>query len=59
MTGAGSIVEFFFTSNTVSSYRDTLKTNLNLKSLLSNQLPKNFIVGGGGRYTSSIFHEEK
>ena len=59
MTGAGSIVEFFFTSNTVSNYRDTLKTNLKLKSLLSNQLPKNFIVGGGGRYTSSIFHEEK
>ena len=59
ITGSGSIVEFFFTSNPISNYRDTLKTNLNLKSLLSIQLPKNFIVGGGGRYTSSIFHKEK
>ena len=59
MTGTGSIVEFFFTSNSVSNYRDTLKTNLNLKSLLSTELPKNFVVGGGGRYTSSIFHEKK
>ena len=59
MTGTGSIVEFFFTSKSVLNYRDTLHTNLKLKSLLSIQLPKNFIVGGGGRFTSSIFHEKK
>lgn len=59
MTGLGSIVEFFFTDEAVTDYKTSVKSNLALKELLGSKMSKFKVVGGGGRYTSSIIHEEK
>ena len=56
MTGAGSIVEFFFTTEPITDYRSTRRSNLRLKDLLGEQLPRHGVFGGGGRFTSSTCH---
>jgi glutamate-1-semialdehyde 2,1-aminomutase len=56
MTGAGSTVEFFFMSEPITDYRSTLRSNLRLKGLLGQELPRRQINGGGGRYGASTAH---
>jgi len=56
MTGAGSIVEFFFMDEPISDYRSTRRSNLGLKDLLGQALPGRGVFGGGGRFTSSTCH---
>ena len=59
MTGAGSVVEWFFTSEPVSDYRSTQRTDLKLKARLGATLRNHGLFGGGGRFSSSIQHREK
>lgn len=56
MTGAGSIVEFFFTPEPITDYRSTLRSNLDLKRLLGQTMPQQGVFGGGGRYNASTCH---
>jgi glutamate-1-semialdehyde 2,1-aminomutase len=56
MTGAGSIVEFFFTEDPITDYRSTRRSNLRLKDLIGKYLPAQGVHGGGGRFTSSTCH---
>ena len=59
MSGAGSIVEFFFTGTPVSDYRSTLKTNMALKTELGTALRRHGLFAGGGRFGSSTAHGDK
>jgi glutamate-1-semialdehyde 2,1-aminomutase len=59
MTGAGSIVEFFFTSEPITDYLSAMRSNLRIKSLLGRELPRHGVFGGGGRYTASTCHGDK
>jgi glutamate-1-semialdehyde 2,1-aminomutase len=56
MTGAGSIVEFFFTSEPITDYRSAMRSNLRMKGLLGRQMPRHGVNGGGGRYNASTCH---
>lgn len=56
MTGAGSVVEWFFTSEPLSDYRSTLSTNLKLKTQLGATMRNHGLFGGGGRFSSSTRH---
>ena len=59
MTGAGPIVEFFFTGEPITDYRSTLRSNLRLKDLLGQALPRHGVLGGGGRYGLSTCHRDE
>ena len=59
MTGLGSIVEFFFMTEQVTDYKSSIRSNFRLKDLIGSNMLKRKVVGGGGRYTSSIMHEKK
>jgi len=59
MTGAGSLVEFFFIEEPVTDYRSARRSNQRIKDLLGGQLPRHGVYGGGGRFTSSIYHGEE
>ena len=59
MTGVGPIVEFFFTGEPITDYRSTLKSNLRLKDLLGQALPRHGVRGGGGRYGLSTCHRDE
>ena len=56
MTGAGSVVEWFFTSEPVSDYRSTLGTGLKVKKQLGATMRNHGLFGGGGRFSSSTRH---
>ena len=56
MTGAGSLVEFFFMSEPITDYRSTRRSNLRLKDLIGRQLPRHGVFGGGGRFSASTCH---
>ena len=56
MTGAGSIVEWYFTSEPITDYRSTLRTNLRLKAELGAVIRKHGMFAGGGRFSSSTCH---
>ena len=59
MTGLGSIIEFFFTSEPVTDYKSSIRSNLGLKDLIGSKMSGFKVVGGGGRYTSSTMHGKK
>ena len=59
MTGLGSIVEFFFTSEPVIDYKSSINSNLALKDLIGSKMAEFKVVGGGGRYTSSTMHGKR
>ena len=59
MTGLGSIVEFFFTSEPVIDYKSSINSNLALKDLMGSKMAEFKVVGGGGRYTSSTMHGKR
>ena len=59
MTGAGPIVEFFFTEEPITDYRSTLRSNLHLKDLLGQVLPRHGVFGGNGRYGLSTCHRDE
>jgi glutamate-1-semialdehyde 2,1-aminomutase len=56
MTGVGSIVEFFFTPDAVIDYPSARRSDLRLKQLLGQYLPRHGVVGSGGMYVSSTCH---
>ena len=59
MTGVGSIVEFFFTSEPITDYRSAMRSNLQLKNLLGREMRRHGVFGGGGRYISSTCHGDE
>ena len=56
MVGEGSIIDFYFTQHKVKNYRDTLKSNLELKAAFGKKMNSNGIYCGPGRYVSSTCH---
>jgi glutamate-1-semialdehyde 2,1-aminomutase len=58
MTGAGPIVEFFFTSEAITDYRSTWRSNMALKRALGQGMPGHGVFGGGGRFDASTCHGE-
>ena len=58
MTGAGSIVDWYFTSGPITDYRSTLHTDLRLKAELGALMRKHGLFGGAGRFSSTTHHGE-
>ena len=56
MTGEGSIVHFLFTDEPITDYRSALRSNTGLSDRLGEAIRRHGIFGGGGRWTSSIYH---
>ena len=59
MTGAGPIVEYFFTPEAVTDYRSTLRSDRRLKGLLAQAMPRSGIFGGAGRYNWTTAHGDR
>ena len=58
MTGVGSMVEWFFTTEAITDYRSTLTTNLRVKRRLGETIRRHGVFGGSGRFTSTTSHGE-
>lgn len=58
MTGAGPIVDWYLTTEPITDYRSTLSTNLRLKRVLGETIPRYGVFGGGGRFNSTTSHGE-
>lgn len=58
LTGVGSVVEWFFSSQRISDYRSTLRTDLDLKARLGDTMRNHGLFGGGGRFSSSTRHDD-
>ncbi len=56
MTGEANIVEWFFTADTVTDYRSSLRSNRALKERIGREMRRRDIFGGGGRLGSSTEH---
>lgn len=56
MSGAGNIVEWFFTSEPITDFKSSLASNWKLKNLLGDEMRKRKIFCGAGRFSSSTVH---
>ena len=56
MSGAGNIVEWFFTSEAITDFKSSLESNWKLKNKLSDEMRKRNIFCGAGRFSSSTVH---
>lgn len=56
MSGAGNIVEWFFTSEAITDFKSSLESNWKLKNKISDEMRKRNIFCGAGRFSSSTVH---